>query len=719
MITLYRFFMSLLLLMWLLLLACSQQQTIPAKIINHQLVVELDPVESKIFAIDTVHLDCSRCESFSFFLNKNLNIDRIRAGKQSFDYTAEQSFDLAPFVEEKEASLYDHFYDNGVRYSVDLPPQLNPDYIEIRYSGVVHDSLKQSAFSRMMIANQTSGLISEEGVFLGGETLWYPTVPNSLASFELITRSPAGFRTVTSGQLLSHKETADSSFSHWQETNPVDHIYLCAGDYEVKRSSSGDIEVATYFFKDSQHLADKYLQACNYYLNLYTDLIGPYPFAKFAVVENFFPTGYGMPSFTLLGSRVIRLPFMTRISLGHEICHNWWGNSVFVDMEQGNWCEGLTTFCADYYYKERESRKAAKQYRYDLLKDYASYVTHDSLDFSLNRFQERSTPGSRTIGYGKSMMIFHMLRNRVGDERFFNALQAFYQEKRFQYASWSDIESVFNRVCKTDLGLFFEQWTTKPGAIQLALQAVSVEKTDTTHVLSAQLVQKEPFYQTVIPVTINHGKTVTDTLLQLKDKRTALRYTSKQPFTGLAVDPDYAVFRRLHWQEITPSLSQFFGDRRQIIVLPSKAAEKRLTAYKSLASRLNRTDEADVLPDTKVDSAQLATHSLMLLGSAEENRLVAKVRTDLPVTWRQTLPSLMGTAVDKPEQCLVIAARNPFQKRKTMIWVMGHGPEGIEAVAAKLPHYGKYGFLLFNNGRNILKGNWQVESPLTVSFNQN
>ena len=55
-----------------------------------------------------------------------------------------------------------------------------------------------------------------------------------------------------------------------------------------------------------------------------------------------------MPSFTLLGAKVIRLPFIVSSSYPHEILHNWWGNGVFVDVQQGNWCEGLTAYLADH-----------------------------------------------------------------------------------------------------------------------------------------------------------------------------------------------------------------------------------------------------------------------------------------------------------------------------------------------------------------------------------
>ena len=93
----------------------------------------------------------------------------------------------------------------------------------------------------------------------------------------------------------------------------------------VEEKSVDDITVATYLLPQNKHLAAAYLGATAEYLSLYSDLFGAYPFQKFAVVENFFPTGFGFPSYTLLGGRVLQLPFIIHTSLGHEIAHCWWG----------------------------------------------------------------------------------------------------------------------------------------------------------------------------------------------------------------------------------------------------------------------------------------------------------------------------------------------------------------------------------------------------------
>ena len=126
----------------------------------------------------------------------------------------------------------------------------------------------------------------------------------------------------------------------------------------------------------------------------YRGLVGPYPYGKFALVENFWETGYGMPSFTLLGPQVIRFPFILHSSYPHEILHNWWGNSVFVDYESGNWCEGLTAYMADHLIQEQRGR--GEEYRRDTLQKYRSYV-RDGRDFPLTEFRSRHSAAASRI----------------------------------------------------------------------------------------------------------------------------------------------------------------------------------------------------------------------------------------------------------------------------------------------------------------------------------
>ncbi len=699
-------------------LSCSPQQKSTAKITNHSLRVVLNPQEHKLTSVDTIKISYQGEENkISFFLHDSLKVIKIKTGEQELAFTASNDFDIARFMDQVDEDVRKS-YERATLYQVSPPPQLFPEYIEIYYEGAIYDSVKNANFSRMMVADQTTGLIGEEGVFLAGESFWYPSLPQERASFRLATISPKGFRVVTSGELLHYEETADSVLSLWEEKNPIDTIYLCAGDYQVQSTSIDGIRISTYFFPQSQSLSGVYLQSCKRYIKMYNELLGPYPYKKFAVVENFFPTGYGMPSFTLLGSTVIRLPFITKISLGHEICHNWWGNGVFVDMLSGNWCEGLTVYCADYYYKKLESDAAARQYRYEILKDYASYVTSKDLDFPLVDFRERTTPATRVIGYGKSMMVFHQLHEMYGDELFWKGLRQIYKEKLFQFASWRDFQAIYENLTQQDLSWYFDQWITRPGAPQITLENPAVQQSDGKYMLSGQVVQKEPFYKIYLPVRVHTDNSTLDTVVVVGNQKTDFSMETQDKILRVELDPDYNVFRHLAWQEITPSLSQFFGASKQIIVLPGKASQAMSEAYSKFAEAMNRTKQAQIIEDKALTEKDYSNYAVMILGGPQENSAFKEFVRELPdsVILSENKITLFDDTFGQPDDCTVLVLRNPNNIKETIVWVWAHSEKAIAAVTRKLPHYGKYGFLAFRNGRNSLKGNWNIQNTLSYTF---
>ena len=211
---------------------------------------------------------------------------------------------------------------------------------------------------------------------------------------------------------------------------------------------AGAVKALAFLRKPDQALADRYLDATAQYLDMYRDLFGPYPYSKFALVENFWETGYGMPSFTLLGEQIIRFPFILTSSYPHELLHNWWGNGVFVELAGGNWCEGLTAYLADHLIAEQRGQGA--DHRRAILQRVTNYVTPEN-DFPVSRFQSRHDGVTEAIGYGKTAMIWNMLRDKVGDAQFIKALQAFYRDNRFREASFDDIRKSFEAVSGLDL----------------------------------------------------------------------------------------------------------------------------------------------------------------------------------------------------------------------------------------------------------------------------
>ncbi len=692
-------------------------------ILNHNLTVTLDPSQHTLKATDKLTADFKSKKQVRFLLNKNLRVTHVALEESTCTFgsqTGPEMDKLLPASVAEDSSLIRH----AQLIVVHLPElQKKPEHLTVTYEGQIVDSLAGAEFSHTFLANQTTGVISEKGVYLGESTLWYPTIPGDLASLRVDATTPRPFEVVSQGVLVVRKVQGDRMRTVWQERNPQDAIYLVAGPYSVaaRLVPGTNVRVMTYFFQQSADLVDKYLTASARYIQLYDRLLGPYAYAKFAVVENFFPSGYGMPSFTLLGSHVIRLPFIVYTSLGHEICHNWWGNGVFVAPEGGNWCEGLTTYCADHYYEEAKSKEAGAEYRKNIDRDYTVYV-HSNNDFPLTEFRERTDPASRAIGYGKAAMVFHQMRMLLGDDKFWNALRNVYRDYVFRYASWRDFEKVFREFYGQDLRWFFEQWVERKGAPELVLREARKEQIGDRYKITVVVGQAgTPLYRLLVPVRVRTTAGTEQKLLDLQTEVDSVAIEVVNRPVDVAVDPYFDVFRRLDPSEFAPSLAQIIGEDRPVFVMPGAASPELTAAYKQVVQQLDRKKRGEVATDATVQLDSLVGRSFVVFGGPWENELWKKLNLQIP---SELLLEPDHVAVAGQEfylngkgTTLIAVLRNPRSPDKAVLAVVTDKPAALEAVAPKLVHYGKYSYLVFMQGQNVAKGSWPVtNSPLVVRF---
>ena len=574
--------------------------------------------------------------------------------------------------------------------------------VVLSYGGTIRHDLASASEGMGRARETTPGTISAEGVFLGGGSGWYPLVPDSLQRFSLTVNLPDGWQAVSQGA----GPGAPEGPATWSEGQPQDDIYLIAAPFTLYRQDTAHGEAQVWLREPDPGLAETYLQATARYLDLYSRLIGDYPYAKFALVENFWETGYGMPSFTLLGPRVIRLPFILYTSYPHEVLHNWWGNGVFVDFESGNWSEGLTAYLADHLMKELQGE--GSDYRRDLLKSYADYVRGDA-DFPLVEFRARHGSASQAIGYGKAAMVFHMLRRDLGDDRFQRGLQGFYRDNRFQVAGWGDLQRSFEGVSNRPLGDYFTAWTSRPGAPRLGLTDVRVQQHGAGYRVSGRVdqTQLEPAFPMSVPMVIHQERGDPVTVMVPMRERSGRFETELPSFpVRLAVDPGFDTFRDLMPGESPVALSNLFGSDEGLIVLPAQADDGLRQGYAALAEAWTRGRPGWKVQDDRRLRDLPSDRPVWILGW--ENRHLERVAESLHGAsldpGGRTL-SIGETPVADPGASLALTASRAGQP---LAWLAAGEADAIPGLARKLPHYGKYGYLLFTGTApdNRLKGQW-------------
>ncbi len=647
-------------------------------VIDHHIEARIDPDSGEIHATDRLTLP---------------------GGATSWDLVLHQG--LSPQVIDGPATLESKAREGHLEL---LRLSLSgPGPVTLSYGGEIRHDLASINEGMGRSRQLTTGTIAAEGVFLDGASGWYPRVTDSLQTFVLRVDLPEGWRAVSQGAGPQREGVSGDS---WSESQPQDDIYLIAAPFTLYQEAGPAAEAQVWLRQPDGDLAARYLGATRQYLDLYSRLIGPYPYAKFALVENFWETGYGMPSFTLLGPQVIRLPFIVRTSYPHEVLHNWWGNGVFVDYDGGNWSEGLTAYLADHLMKEQDGQGA--DYRRDTLKTYADYV-RGAEDFPLTDFRARHGSASQAIGYGKSAMLFHMLRRQLGDEGFRQGLQRFFADNRFRAASWDDLRRAFEQVSGRDLESFFRAWTRRTGAPRLALGDLRVEHQGPDFRVSGQVdqTQREPPFPLAVPVVVHQEQGPPQVLMVPVQGRSG-RFQVDLPSAPVrvALDPGFDTFRDLMPGESPVALSNLFGSDRGIILVPARADPELRAGYQSLAEawvaghrgwKVTSDDELDRLPE---DGA------VWILGW--ENRFapeLAEGARGLDLDLKSGRLSLGGSSYESDRASPVLTRS---LGGRPAAWMAAASPLALPGLARKLPHYGKYGYLVFTGTApdNVLKGQW-------------
>ena len=560
-----------------------------------------------------------------------------------------------------------------------------------------------------------SAHISEDGAYLDAVSAWYPDFRQPIGKFVLSVNSLPGWQIISQG-----KREVNHDSIRWTSSRPQDEIYLIGGPFKRFTRDHHGIDLSAYLLDDDSALAERYLSVMGKQIDLYSHLIGDYPYEKFAVVENRWQTGYGMPSFTLLGSQVIRLPFIPYTSLPHEILHNWWGNGVWVDYQRGNWSEGLTAYLADHLMKERKGR--GSEYRRKALERYANFAA-EQRDSPLIDFHARHDEASQAVGYSKSLMLFHMLRQELGDEGFRQALQRFWQQWQFRQAGFEDLFESISQTTGRGLEPYLA-FLTRTGAPAIQLTNAKVSETANGYRLnfSIEQTQPEPAYTFNLPVAVTLEEEQTARLLNvaIDGRKTSLQWNFPAKPARLDIDPAFDVFRLLDDREQPPSLGQLFGAARQWLVLPSKTSQEERQAWKKLADAWQqRYGNVTVIDDSESSASLPEAAPVWLLGW--DNAWMRKLQNSFSNDEQKLLDNqalIDGVNYSADKNSVVLMSTRPERK---LAFIGARTPDAINSLGRKLTHYSSFGRMVFqrNTHKNLLRESLTAaDSPLSVQFSE-
>ena len=592
------------------------------------------------------------------------------------------------------------------------PPAVSGDYavwslpydrggtVELRYDGELAPLDRQ--LDHRSVLRTLRPMAAPEGTFLPAASLWHPR-PLPMFTYRVTLTLPGTQRGLVAGDLVEEQVPADAAAKYravFDMSAPTDGIDLMAGAYgvderRVARNGGDDLRLRTYFTPALQPLADDYLEDSARYLARYAKTIGAYPYRSFSVVASPLPTGFGMPTLTYMGADVLKLPFIRATSLGHEVLHNWWGNGVYPDWTSGNWSEGLTTFMADYAYKEAESAAAARDMRVGWLRDLAT--TPAELQTPLAQFRSRTHGAAAAVGYGKSAMLFLMLRDLIGVEAFDRAIREFWTQYRFRTATWTNLQKAFENSAGRSLQRFFAQWLERADAPQLTVAAAAAARTARGWELQLQVRQQaQSPYALRVPVEIAYGSRRETHWVDVdRTDQTVTLATTAQP-TAVKLDPEVRVWRRLLTDELPPILRLWFTSASP--------------HYHVVGNDARIARSADRLVRRLFEHAPTAPSPLSLTGTRDP-LLIVGLHGDVDALLAHAgLPPRPQTLPKDASAYVWTIEHRPADARPLAVISVRDLP-ALDALQRPMPHYGAQSWLAFQDDKAIARGVWPVATP--------
>lgn len=712
-------------------IACATDSVLPRVIIrHHDLFVQIIPDQHALIAKDRLTIEVPQQRSpIRFSLASMLTIDRIALVQESAG--VESPHDV-PFELEHGSTP------ESVQ-EVRIPSQAVAAglvVLDVHYHGTINDPPRDPRHLRFVTPSETAGHIGPEGVYISSESAWYPDVPESLSTFTLQAAVPTGWTVVTLGRAgESHACSAESCrdknmmMTEWVVTQPSEALTLVANTFvstfrDWTAKTGQKIRLSTYLFPDDAHLAEEYLDATARYLDAYILLLGPYPFEKFAVVENFFASGLGMPSFTLLGSGIIKRHYVQPYALGHEIVHSWIGNAVFNRAERGNWVEGLTTYLANYYWHELVGdRTQAQDQRRLMVQGYNLHVPPER-DYPVAQFTQKLDEHDNAIGYQKAAMVFHLLRQEVGEESFWQAVKILVAQYRGRHVEWRDLEQVFAAESRQDLRWFFAQWLEQDGAPALSLSEVVARPVtgapSETFQLDATIVQSNKPFRFPLQVRIQmEGDRTHMLMVSLRSQRETISVTLPARPIAIDLDPEFMAFQRIARQSLSPVLNHYVTDRRRSVLTAFTDEPGHPSPFRDIVARIETQEQRKpvsertaIIPLDK-DGLFPQEGSVLVLGGPESHAgiqsIMAKYCGERAVL-NDSGVAVLGTWYEGPGLALLVSCHRVDRPGSVVTVLYAASQQAVAKVARLLFFYGWNSFVLFKDGAVVSRGEWPLAS---------
>lgn len=458
---------------------------------------------------------------------------------------------------------------------VDLPRVVGmgePFAVRVRYDGVPRPG-GQDVFSGGLLPHgqQTMYAISEPD----GTRNWIPCNdhPRDKARWRFEITVPAPFVATANGVLVEERPGAAETTVVYEMRQPM-ATYLAGvavGRYRTaEQTGPGGVPIRHFVLNDPA-AALRVADVTPDILAVFGRQVAPYPFdsyGHFAAPD--FGGGMENQSMTAIGANVFatRTPRGSHSLIAHEAAHQWFGDAISPYSWADIWLnEDFATYFAELWRVDRVGPELLG-WRMDALR---YTVLNSGVAAPVSQPVLADMFGANT--YEKGGWVLHMLRGRLGEPAFWEAVRSYYTAHRYGNARTDDLEAamaaagaaatggvgdvvgdgvgdgVGGEAATDEVGGFFDQWVHRAG--NPVLYAAWSQHGDR---VAVRLCQGEPAFDLPVVVAVDvEGGAGERGNAMLTGALADVEVMVKGGAAGVTVDPDASLLAEVRVARVADS----------------------------------------------------------------------------------------------------------------------------------------------------------------------
>lgn len=393
-------------------------------------------------------------------------------------------------------------------------------------------------------------------IWTQGETesnsVWFPTIdaPNQRCTQEMLITVRNEFKTVSNGILVESTNNGNGTRTdYWKMDQPhAPYLFmLVVGEFAVMESSWGEIPLTYYVEPEYEQYADDIFGNTPEMMSYFSDLLEyPYPWPKYAqvVVRDYVSGAMENTSASIFMESLQvtdreLLDYNWDDIIAHELFHQWFGDLVTCE----SWSnltlnEGLATY-GEYLWDEYKYGRDEADFNFSLTAEGYLDEANETPKSLIRYYYGHREDMFDSHSYGKGALVWHMLRNYLGDDAFFAGLNVYLKDKAFQSVELADVRLAFEKVTGEDLLWFFDQWFLFPGHPVLKVDHMYKSDTLYLNIEQVQNLEISPTYRLPMFVTVWENGTPQEYPLIIEDQKEIYKFP-------LSLQPDLVLMDSEH-----------------------------------------------------------------------------------------------------------------------------------------------------------------------------